>query len=195
MNSEIEETLFNKENSDDQSKIEHSPNFDSFSQEKPAFSEVLLGDEDKIPEPKSQINSLKRQVHFNIPSSRARRNIDKHVVRTVSKNYPRLKSNIIRDFEEKKIELSQLQDCESIIFQLREKEKHKEIGNKSCKKDYASVIENLLGREDTRIIVRRCLLYSLEKMNSNYTRIKPKNLELYKKSDRDYINYIEKKDF
>jgi hypothetical protein len=129
----------------------------------------------------------KKNIQFHVALAVHRRNIDKHVVRSVFRYYQDVRPQIIEEFKKAGINENMFEKCSTSIDKIREIEKSK----RSTARDFAKLINNFLNSQDTRIITKCCLIYSYNRLSTDYPRIKQKNIELYKQSVKDYIDYID----
>ena len=150
--------------------------------------------------------ATKKDITFRIPSSHLRRNVDKHIVRSVLLNHQRLTQEILDLYKVyglneqnyrtacdslrniKEIERGARVSKKKVIETL---EKEGEEKTKVIKRDYGKTINAMLNSLEMQLILRKCLEHSLSSLyNEDQARVKGDNKRIYIQTIEDYLAYI-----
>ena len=152
----------------------------------------------------------KKCIQFRTGTSSERRNVDKHIVRSVLLYHLKLKEKILAEYERRGLSPKHFTiACESLktIKELEkvgrgskaEREETKETESKRerkrTKRDYGKTINTMLNLLEMQLIMKCCLEYSLEqlsekKVSKSDARVKEKNKKVYNDALEDYLEYI-----
>ncbi len=151
----------------------------------------------------------KKRITFQVESSSKRRNVDKHVVRSVLLHHSKLKKEILEEYKKYGLELKNYQiACESLetIKDLERNGKQpdgepetiathadgEKAGSHRTKRDYGKTINAMLKLLEMQLILKCCIQHSLEQIRApDYKRVKSGNRKIYETTLQDYLTYIE----
>jgi hypothetical protein len=136
----------------------------------------------------------KRNINFSYPSG-VRRNIDKHIVRFIGIHLAELKSQILEEFIHFKQDPQEFSQSESLFAKMREidlNDDKDDKKSKKIKKDYAKVINIMLEKPSSMIIMKHCIELKLTHLHDGRSegRLTPKNREIYTTTLNEYKGYI-----
>ena len=136
---------------------------------------------------KKSILRYKRKINFTF-ESKSRRNVDKHIIRAVFNYHDSLSSDIFKDYELYGVPISQHDNVSKSLKMLKEKEREQKSGTS---KDYAKLMNMMLGSISLCIILKHCIVLSIKRLSDGQSpRMSEENRRIYITTLRDYLSFI-----
>jgi len=124
-----------------------------------------------------------------IYTSADRRNVDKHIIRSLLLNYKALEAKIVGEMKKNDVPEHYFHEVDEMLSAIRKKEKS---GAKDVKKDYTKAINLLLKDKSCQVVLKTLLEYDLNILRDPdcFMRITDKNKEIYITTIEDYLQYL-----
>ena len=124
-------------------------------------------------------------IKFEFPSC-ARRNIDKSLIRSVITLRKKVEMEILAEYTKQKIDPVRYHEVNALLGSMKLLEREDKT-----RKDYASIMNYMLGVKEYRIVVQQCLRYKKKTMEEPFAKRVPKrNRKVYLATLDDYLRYI-----
>ena len=154
-------------------------------------------------------SALKHDIIFRIEPSALRKNVHKHVVRCVLKNYSKFKKDVLISFSNHGINMEKYgQSCDTLkllceyekrashLKDITKEEKLEQIkrGKTYIKCDHKNILNQMLAQPEMQIIMYYCIRHSLRLIKGRILwNIKMENVPIYVTTLEDYMAFIRSK--